>query len=154
MREKTITEEKIKHLDLGRPTCVESGTRLDHVLSSMRTEKQNCVLVCKGPHCIGIFTERDYLNKIIGQNTDISRPIDDFMSPGPQTLTEEDTVGQAIRIMHQHGYRNVPLVDLKGNCSGLLRIRDIIDFLAELYPQEVLNVPPRPEQKFPEPDGA
>jgi CBS domain-containing protein len=154
MREKVITQEKIKHLELDRPTFVQSGTTVRDVLSIMRKEKQNCILICAGEKCIGIFTERDFLNRILGQFIDLGRTIDNFMTPNPQTLTEEDSVGLAIQMMNQHGYRNVPFTDPNHHSWGLLRIRDIIDYLAELYPEEVLNVPPRPEQQFHEPDGA
>jgi CBS domain-containing protein len=75
------------------------------------------------------------------------------MSPDPRTLTIEDTVGKAITIMQEFGFRNIPLVNSRGDCAGLVQIRNIIDFLAELYPEEVLNVPP-PASRFSEPDGA
>lgn len=119
----------------------------------MQKERQGCVLICEQDECRGIFTERDYLNKIVGKRLDLSRPVDEFMSSSPKMLTVEDTLGQAIQIMHDHGYRNIPIVD-HAKCVGLLQIRNVIDFLAEIYPEEVLNTPPRPDQRFDEPDGA
>jgi CBS domain-containing protein len=135
------------------PLCVQQGTSTIEVLSRMQKERQGCVLICEKDECRGIFTERDYLNKIVGKRVDLSRPVDEFMSNSPKMLTVEDTVGQAIQIMHDHGYRNIPIVD-QTKCVGLLQIRNVIDFLAEIYPQEVLNTPPRPDQRFDEPDGA
>jgi CBS domain-containing protein len=154
MREQKISQEKIKHLKLDTPICIESGTKLEDVVSRMRNEKWNCVLICEKDRCIGIFTERDYLNKILGKQISSSVPINEFMSTNPRTLTADDTVEQAIRIMKEYGYRNVPLVDRENRCTGLVRIRDIIRYLAELYPEEVLNVSPNQDQKFVEPDGA
>ncbi|HJZ11175.1 MAG TPA: CBS domain-containing protein [Acidobacteriota bacterium] len=153
MQDKGITESKIRHLQLDPPLCIESGTTVGQVLLRMRKEKQSCVLICRQERCVGIFTERDFLNKVLGRNVDMALTVDQFMSSNPQTLTIDDTVGEAIRLMHAHGYRNIPLVDQKGNCAGLVQIRNITQFLAELYPQEVLNARP-PQQKFDEPDGA
>lgn len=154
MREQTITQMRIRHLKWRMPLCVQRGTAALEVLNRMQKERQSCVLVCEGDQCAGIFTERDYLNKIVGKRVDLTRPVDEFMSGSPKVLTTEDTLGQAIQIMHDHGFRNIPLVDQTGKCAGLLQIRNVIDFLAEVYPQEVLNTPPRPDQRFDEPDGA
>ena len=153
MQEKAIIESKIRHLQLDQPLCIESGTSIGDVLLRMKTERRSCVLICRGERCIGIFTERDFLNKILGESVQLAQPVDDFMTGNPQTLTLDGTVGEAIRLMHEHGYRNIPLVDQKGNCTGLIQIRNIIQFLAELYPQEVLNAMPL-HQRYAEPDGA
>lgn len=151
--ETAITSQKIRHLKLTPPLLISAGTSLTDTVLQMQKAKKSCILVCEEDRCVGIFTERDYLQKIIGKETGSSRPIDDFMSKNPKTLTLENTVGEAIRLMHETGYRNVPLVDREGHCAGLLQIRSIIEFLAELYPEEVLNVAGR-DQKFSDADGA
>jgi CBS domain-containing protein len=154
MREQEIQQKRIRHLVLEPAVCVQSGTSLREVIEQMRLSHSSCVLVNDGEACAGIFTERDYLNKVLSAEAiDRARPIDEFMTPAPRTLSPDDTVGEAIKIMNQFGFRNVPLVDQLGKCVGLLQIRNIIQFLAELYPEEVLNVPSRPEA-FREPDGA
>jgi CBS-domain-containing membrane protein len=40
-------------------------------------------------------------------------------------------------------YRNIPLVDDAGNLVGVVRQNDIIRYLAESFPEELLNLPPR-----------
>jgi CBS domain-containing protein len=154
MPEKIIAESKIRHLELDPPLKIATGTPIHSALLEMRKQKQSMALVCRGDDCIGIFTERDFLNKILGLNVNHSTAVDEFMSGNPKTLTPDDTVGKAIVLMHENGFRNIPLVDDKnGKCAGVLRIKNIIDFLAEIYPEEVLNVAPRPE-RFTAPDGA
>jgi len=154
MAEKIIAESKIRHLELDPPLKIPTGTPIHSALLEMRKQKQSMALVCHGDDCIGIFTERDFLNKILGLAVNHSAPVDEFMSANPKTLTPDDTVGKAIVLMHENGFRNIPLIDIKdGKCVGNLRIKNIIDFLAEIYPEEVLNAPPRPE-RFTAPDGA
>jgi len=154
MREREIQQKPIRHLALDPAVCVQSGTSLHEVLDQMRISHSSCILVCEKDMCVGIFTERDYLVKILGvSGVDLRRPIDEFMSLQPKTLSLDDTVGQAIRIMNDFGFRNVPLVDQYGKCVGLVQIRNIIHFLAELYPEEVLNAPSRSEA-FRQTDGA
>ncbi|HET6266111.1 MAG TPA: CBS domain-containing protein [Acidobacteriota bacterium] len=154
MREEAIRTTKIRQLNLPPPLLVQSGSRTEDVIAQMRKGKTTCALICKGDRCIGIFTERDFLDKILDKKGDSSLPVDSMMSRDPQSLTPEDSVESAIRMMNQFGYRNIPLRDREGKSVGLVQIRNIIDFLAELYPEEVLNKPPRDNQKFSEPDGA
>ena len=153
MRENEIQTNPIRHLALDPAICVESGTSLQDVIVRMRESHASCVLICKGTRCTGIFTERDYLNKILCNEVDRLKPIDEFMTVEPKTLAPDDTVGMAVRMMSEFGFRNIPLIDSEGKCSGLLQIRNIIQFLAELYPEEVLNAQPRREA-FQQPDGA
>ena len=154
MREQAIKTARIRHLKLNPPLTVQSGTRTSDVISQMRKARLTCILICRGEQCIGIFTERDFLSRVLVKKANTSAPIDEWMSPDPRTLTVDDTLERAVQIMHEFGYRNIPLVDQKGHCAGLVQIRNVIDFLAELYPQEVMNRPPRDNQKFSAPDGA
>jgi CBS domain-containing protein len=153
MREQELQKNLIKHLDLDPATSVESGKPLQDVLEQMKKDESTCVLICKDGRCVGIFTERDYVCKVLSVAADRSKAIDEFMSVHPKTLTLDDTVRQAISLMNEYGYRNIPLVDQEGRSTGLLQIRNIIQFLAELYPEEVLNVSPRSES-FRNTDGA
>jgi CBS-domain-containing membrane protein len=50
-------------------------------------------------------------------------------------------------------YRNVPIVDEGGRLVGVVRQVDIIKYLAESFPEELLNLPPRPHQKMRQPEG-
>jgi CBS domain-containing protein len=153
MREQEIQTKLIRHLSFEPAICIESGTSLLDVVEQMRKTHSSCVVICKEDRCVGIFTERDYLNKVLCTDADRNSAVDQYMTPQPKTLSANDTVGTAIRLMNEFGFRNIPLVDEAGKCTGLVQIRNIIQFLAELYPEEVLNVQPRRET-FDQPDGA
>jgi CBS domain-containing protein len=45
--------------------------------------------------------------------------------------------------MTAEGYRHIPLLDAEGNGAGLLSARDVLGYIAEHFPAEVLNVSPR-----------
>ena len=82
------------------------------------------------------------------------RPIRDFMTPNPTVLSPEDSVFDAIQLMDEHGYRNIPVVEGDGRLAGSLPVSKVVEFLAESLPQEVLALPPRGEQHFTAADGA
>ena len=61
---------------------------------------------------------------------------------------------EAMRAMEQGHFRNVPLVDSEGQLVGILRQLDLLEYVAEAFPQEILNLPPRPHQLMDQPEGA
>ncbi len=152
--EEALRETRIRELPLPPATRVAAGTRLGDVLDLMKRTRAHYVLICEGDQLRGIFTERDVLNKVIGQPVDLEAPIEAFMTPSPTTLHPEDRVWEAMRLMEEGGYRHVPLVAEGGRVVGAISAQDIVDFLAEHFPTEVFNLPPRSDQVFRAPEGA
>jgi len=152
--EEALREERLGSLPLPTPVCVSRGTSLGETLRLMRDEGAGCVLVCEADHPVGIFTERDVLNKLIGGGVSESEAVERFMTPHPACLTPRHTLGDAVRMMTGHGYRHIPLLDERGRKSGLVAARDIVNYIAEHFPAEVVNLPPRLDQMFEKPEGA
>jgi hypothetical protein len=55
-------------------------------------------------------------------------------------------------LINEQDFRTVPIVE-GGSVRGLVRLGDLLRHLAELFPEEVLNIPPRPDQQMPKPEG-
>ena len=51
-----------------------------------------------------------------------------------------------------HHYRTLPVMT-DGSVVGLVRLGDLLRHLAEEYPEDVLNLPPRPRQVMERPEG-
>jgi len=151
--EATLPRIRIRDLSLPEPLLVQKGSTLRAAIGMMQSALRPCVLVCDGRRVAGIFTERDILNRLTPGPTDWSAPIDGVMTPNPKTLTPEDLVADAIRLMTREGYRHIPLVDAYGLRLGLLSARDILGYLADHFPAEVLNLPPRLDQTLRRMDG-
>lgn len=152
--EKNLRTERIRHLRLVEPTCMPPNTPLSRAIEKMRQERSACTLVCEGDRLLGIFTERDVLRKVIGENIDLSTPLKSLMTSLPRSLAPDDTLLQAIDLMTEGGYRHVPLTDPSGRLVGLVSAHDIVDHIAEHFPTEVHNLPPRLHQKPRRPEGA
>ena len=133
--------------------CIAPSTPLHEAIESMRRDEGGCAIVCaEDGSVVGIFTERDLLTKIVGQETDLNAPVSNWMSPVVATLTPEATIGDAVAIMNDKGYRNVPLVK-SGKLVGSISVFDVISYLAESYPQTTMNLPPNPDQVMETTDG-
>lgn len=119
----------------------------------MRANGGEPVLITNGTRLVGVLTERDVLLKVLGSDAPLDGPVDAVMTPQPDALSLESTVGEALEHMEHGGFRTVPLVDQVGAVEGLLRQQDILAYVAEAFPQEILNLPPRPHQVAKKPEG-
>jgi len=150
-----LLSDKIATLKLALPLSVPSGTSVREVIEQIQRRRAGCVLVCEGKRVVGIMTERDVLMKVVARDVSYDEPVDTFMTPSPQTLTADRTIGEAITLMNREGFRNIPIVDgATGEAVALFQVRDVIHHLAESFPAHVLNLPPRPHQKMLTPEGA
>jgi len=149
-----LRTERIKTLGHREPVTVASGTTLGAAIAAMQTNDGEPILITDGARLAGVLTERDVLLKVIGHDQVLEQPVDGFMTRDPQSLTSDSTVGEALELMEAGRYRTVPLVDEEGAPTGLLRQQDIVEYVAEAFPQEILNLPPRPHQVMEEEEGA
>ncbi|MFB3818667.1 MAG: cyclic nucleotide-binding/CBS domain-containing protein [Candidatus Methylomirabilales bacterium] len=128
-----------------RVSAVPLGASIGEAARLMRETGTGCVLVERGGTLVGILTERDILNKLVGTGYDpATTPVDGVMTPNPETLRPEDPIAFALQRMSVGGYRHIPLVDAQGRAVGVLSVKDVVDFLVEQFPREVLNIPPEP----------
>ena len=147
--------EKIRSLNLQKPLSVPSGSSVRQVIETVEQHQAGAVLICEDHRPVGIMTERDVLMKIVARDVSYDEPVEKFMTPRPQTLTGESTIGEAISLMNRECFRNIPIVDAEtGKATALFRIADIIHHLAESFPEHVLNLPPRSDQQMKTPEGA
>ena len=149
-----LRETKIRHLPLRPPALVERGQSLREAVEAIKSKGLGCVLVCDQGQLAGIFTERDLLNKVLGKSISYDSPVDQFMTPDPERLRLDDSVEDAMQLMREGDYRNIPLVDGDGKTAGVVTVRDLISYLAEHFPKEALNLPPISDQHLARPEGA
>lgn len=149
-----LRTEKARVIARPEPGTVQSGTALRDALTVMRAQGGDAVLVLNGSGLAGILTERDVLTRVLGNGVDESRSVDEFMTASPGTLHADATLIEAMRAMEEGHFRNLPLLDDAGAVVGLLRQQDLLEYVAEAFPQEILNLPPRPHQRMEEPEGA
>jgi CBS domain-containing protein len=137
------------------PVTVPPGTSLAACIAAIqRTGTGDSVFVV-GPdrRLVGILTERDIFGRIVGGDVDLEQPVETMMTTKPHHLHLEETVRDAIGLMQTGRYRNVPLLDDEDHLVGVVRPQDILKYLAEAFPEELLNLPPRPHQRMGRAEG-
>ena len=115
-------------------------------MRAMQREHRGCVIVTddgsQNSKLVGIFTERDVLFRIVdrGRNP-AALPIGEVMTPDPEVLPVRSTVAYALNKMSVGGFRHIPVVDDEHRPAFVVSVRDIVEFLVEAFPREVLNIP-------------
>jgi CBS domain-containing protein len=143
--DKHTLEQPIALLEPRAPLCVSEAATLADAVAIMREHRIGCVLVVDAAgYLVGIFTERDLLLRL--EDGDLSRGIQPYMTAEPETLRAADPIAFALNLMSVGGFRHVPLVDDEGRPGGVVSVKDVVHYLAETFPQDVLTVPPDPRR--------
>jgi CBS domain-containing protein len=153
-----MLETPISEVKRAGAVSVAPTATVGKAIEIMRKKKVSAVLVVQKKNgreqLAGIFTERDLLNRALPARGWQRAPVKKYMTPRPETLRARDPVAYAINKMSVGRFRHVPLVDGDGAPAGMISVRDIADFIVELCPEELLNLPPEPDLAIhPRPEG-
>jgi signal-transduction protein with cAMP-binding, CBS, and nucleotidyltransferase domain len=117
--------------------------KVAHAFDLMSRDAHDCVLVVDGSNLVGIFTSRDFLNRVAAVRGDPKTlTLGDVMTPDPRTLRPRDGVAFAINWMAIEGFRNVPIVDDLGGVLGVLTVWDVMRHLGNIFGE--IEATPRP----------
>jgi len=141
------------------PVTMLPGTTIGEcLLAVQRTGTGDSVFVTDADGClVGVLTERDVFGRLVGPDVaagfDVDAAVETLMNTEPRTLRLDQTVLDAIKLMQDGRYRNLPVIDEDRHLVGVVRQVDILKFLAESFPEELLNLPPRPHQRMEQAEG-
>jgi CBS domain-containing protein len=136
-----IKAARISELRLRKSLVVQPTTALEEVYRLMDEGDWSAVVVCRGNEAVGIFSQRDILNRTALEDLEPSTPIEELMTPDPVTLSIDDGLAAAIKVM------------VDGCTAGVLTSREILRYIADQMPETVLNMPPRLHQELHRPEG-
>jgi CBS domain-containing protein len=143
--------DTIAALEPAEPICLGETATVAEAIARMLERRQAGVLIVDATgRLAGIFTERDVLTRVAGGGRDVTRTVlHDVMTPNPEALSAGDRIAYAVHSMSVAGYRTVPLIDADRRPVGVVTVSDVIRWLAHLYPEAVLNLPPGDALKNP-----
>jgi CBS domain-containing protein len=132
--------------EIGWTKSVPKFAKTDMVgraFDAMSREAHDCVLIVDGDELAGIFTSRDFLNRVAALRKDPQQlPLGDVMTIAPRTLRPRDGIAFAINWMAIEGFRNVPIVDDASKILGVLTVWDVMRHLHEVFDE--IEATPRP----------
>ncbi len=106
---------------------VKPDTTVFESIKIMADQKIGAVLVVGDDRLLGIFTERDYMNKIILEERSSKQvQVKDVMTSKVVFITPEDSVEEGLAVMTEKQCRHLPVLDNK-KLVGLVSIGDLVE---------------------------
>ena len=126
----SVMENDINHLDQ-ELLSVSTHTPALEVIKKMKVAGLGCALVIENGKLVGIFTERDLLNKLTGSAAKSNQTaVHELMSSNPEILNETDSVATAVNKMSMGRYRHIPIRKADGSYS-VISIKHVLKYIAK-----------------------
>lgn len=112
-------------------TCVEAGTSVRDTMKLMVGLQIACVLVKQDGRLVGIFGDRDVLDKVsLEYDKVIDTAVRNVMSDQPVYVQEVDSAAKTLAIMAESGHRHIPVVNAKHEPTGIVSPQRMATFLS------------------------
>ena len=92
------------------------------------------LLVVDKGRLVGVFTERDALERVVSQYHEVKHlPVREVMMTNPVVVYETDPAGAALSAIAVAGYRHVPVLDVNDNVVGIIGPHRIFEFIRKRF---------------------
>ncbi len=114
--------------DVMRPDFIEVAPddTLGEVAERMTLQNVGAVAVKDSGKLIGILTERDLLKAMAARVHSSEARVRQWMTHDPITATADTDVEEAARVMLEHGFRHLPVVDDDDRVIGIVSLRRVV----------------------------
>lgn len=144
--ERSLRLVEVLALELTPPLVLDAALAAGEAIRAMRDSGLGYALIAVDGRLKGIFTERDVFLSVLGNDAALQQAVSTLMSVEPVCVLGTDPVWQVVTLMHEGGYRQIPVVDEAGMVLGCVRHKDIAGYLVDHFADHVLNLPPDPDQ--------
>jgi CBS domain-containing protein len=110
---------------------VGPDTPVTECVRTMAAEKIGALIVMDGERLIGIFTERDALNKVLAAGLDpVRTKVSEVMTKDPYCIPPTTTVGEAMALVTKRRFRHLPIVE-HGKVLAVVSSGDLTHWLVK-----------------------
>ncbi len=144
-----IFNNRIRDLHHHSPLCMQRTGNLADAVRLMQEHSVGALMIQEGEALVGILSERDILRKVLGKQVNLTQaPVAQYMTPDPEVVIPDDTIGRAIFIMQQGGFRHLPVVDEKHRPLGIVSVKDILEYFVGFFAHALLTRPPKARRQY------
>lgn len=108
------------------PIVSEDALVRDALVAATRARAGTAVIVDNDGRLAGIFTDGD-LRRHVEKDPDLlSKPVKDYMTRSPMTISPDKLVGEAMRLIKNKRIKDIPVVDSDGKPVGFIDEQDLL----------------------------
>jgi CBS domain-containing protein len=98
---------------------------------TMTSKKLGALIIMDGERLIGIFTERDAMNKMLAAGRDpLNTKVSEVMTKNPYSIPPTTTVGEAMAIVTNRRFRHLPIVE-NGKVLAVISSGDLTHWMMQ-----------------------
>ncbi len=120
----------LMHSGEDNPTVSSSATVLDALLTMSSASLRGVVsVVDEAGHLQGLFTDGDFrrlMPTVADRNEIMAQSVAEVMTRNPTTARPDILAAEAAKIMDEHEFDNIPVVDEQGHAVGILDVQDLM----------------------------
>ncbi len=110
-------------------TRTPETTVFDAVSAMSEKNYGSVIIVDANEKVIGVVTERDVMNKLVGKGLDAkTTKLSDIMTENPRLAKETDDMVDWLRIMSNERFRRLPVVDAEGRIKAVFTQGDFVSY--------------------------
>lgn len=132
-----LSTTPVSSVDLTRYVAVSPNTEVAETVSLMTAADRSSACVVDNKAVVGTFTQRDYVQRIIGHSHSWGRPISDEMTTPVQTMPNTGSVADGLAVMNEWWVRSVPVVDESQHFVGNLSFYAVMATIQNLLASRV-----------------
>ena len=135
-----MTERMIRQIIEGQePVTAAASMTVAEAARLMKERKVGALMVIEDEKLVGVFTERDGLFRVLAEGRPgDATPLGDVMTRNPQTIGAEKPFVHALQMMHEGGFRHLPVVE-GDRVIGIVSVRDALGPELEAFVYELLR---------------
>ncbi len=133
-----MPNRQLKSVVRERPLVVASPeTSVLDAARAMRDKGVGSVLIEAHQTLVGIFTERDLMNRVVAAGLSAAdTTLAQVMTAEVIGLEGDKPLSHALHLMHQHGFRHVPVLE-QGRPVGIVSARDALGIEWQQFEREL-----------------
>lgn len=111
---------------------VTTQSSVTDAVKRMSEKRVGAVAVLEHGQLVGIFTERDVTLRVVLEGRDPkTTTMSDVMTKEVETVREDVSYGEALRLMVERHFRHLPVVGSNGQVLGILSVRNVLQHTVE-----------------------
>jgi CBS domain-containing protein len=119
------------------PVTISADATVREAARAMRDKRVGALVVTNSAKPVGILTDRDIAVSVVGTDRNPATvPVREVMHASPTTIYEDQGVHDAVKMFSAHGFRRLPVVNRKGELTGIIALDDVLMLLGD----EMLHV--------------